>query len=117
MSQVMRFTDHNFNQEVSQCETPTLVEFSASWCVPSQQEKPVLKELAKGYDGSLKIGELNVDQNPLVASKFQIMGCPTFIIFNSGNVVQRRTGAQSQKQLQEMIQSAVNQSPVAGLMR
>ena len=106
MSRVLRLTDRNFNQEVSQCETPTLVEFSASWCVPSQQEKPVLEELAKRYSGRLKIGELNVDQNPRTASKCQIMGCPTFIIFNSGKIVQRRVGAQSKGQLKEMIEAA-----------
>ena len=108
MSRVFRLTDHNFNQEVSQCEIPTLVEFSASWCIPSQQEQPVLEELAREYVGKLKIGNLNVDKNPRVASKYQIMGCPTFILFNSGKIVQRRVGALSKKQLREMMEPAVN---------
>lgn len=107
MSQVLQLTGRNFREEVFQSEVPVLVEFSASWCVPSQQAKPLVEELAREYDGKLKIGNLNVDQNLRVASKYQIMGCPTFIIFNSGKVVQHRVGAQSKKQLQQMIQSAI----------
>jgi len=102
MSQVLRLTDHNFKEEVFQSQIPVLVEFSASWCVPSQQMKPMLEKVAQEYAGRLKIGNLNVDQNPRTASKYQIMGCPTFILLNSGKVINRRLGAQSKKQLLEM---------------
>lgn len=108
MSRVLRFTDRNFDQEVFQCQIPTLVEFSASWCLPSQQQKPLIEELAKEYSGRLNIGELNVDQNPRIAAGYKIMGCPTFITFHSGKILQRRVGAQSRKQLIELIQSAIN---------
>jgi thioredoxin 1 len=102
MSQVLRLTDRNFKEEVFQSQIPVLVEFSASWCVPSQQMKPMLEKVAEEYAGRLKIGNLNVDQNPRTASKYQIMGCPTFILLNSGKVINRRLGAQSKKQLMEM---------------
>ena len=102
MSQVLRLTDHNFKEEVFQSQIPVLVEFSASWCVSSQQMKPMLEKVAQEYAGRLKIGNLNVDQNPRTASKYQIMGCPTFILLNSGKVINRRLGAQSKKQLLEM---------------
>jgi len=102
MSQVLRLTDRNFEEEVFQSQIPVLVEFSASWCVPSQQMKPMLEALAQEYDGRLKIGNLNVDQNPRKASQYQIMGCPTFILLNSGKAISRRVGAQSKKQLLEM---------------
>ena len=102
MSQVLRLTDHNFKEEVFQSQIPVLVEFSASWCVPSQQMKPMLEKVAKEYAGRLKIGNLNVDQNPRTASQYQIMGCPTFILLNSGKAIIRRVGAQSKKQLLEM---------------
>ena len=108
MNQLLRLTDRSFNHEVCQCEIPVLVEFSASWCIPSRQMKPVLEKLTEEYNGKLKIADLNVDQNPRAASKYQIMGCPTFIILISGKVIQRRTGAQSKKQLMKMIQSVVN---------
>ncbi len=103
MSQLLRLTDRNFAEEVFQSQIPVLVEFSASWCVPSQQMKPMLEKVAEEYAGRLKIGNLNVDQNPRTASKYQIMGCPTFILLNSGKVISRRLGAQSKKQLLEMM--------------
>lgn len=108
MNQVLRLTDRNFREEVFQSKVPVLVEFSASWCVPSQQEKPLLEELAEKYSGRLKIGELNVDRNPRWASKYQVMGCPTIILLNSGKPVARRVGAQSKGQLLEMLQSAIS---------
>lgn len=108
MSRVLKLNERNFDQEVSQSEVPVLVEFSASWCVPSQQQKPVLESLAGEYAGKLKIGNINVDQNAGAASRYKIMGCPTFIVFNSGKLLSRRTGAQSKKQLEEMIQGAVS---------
>jgi thioredoxin 1 len=108
MSQVLRLTDRNFKEEVFQSQIPVLVEFSASWCVPSQQMKPMLEAVAKEYAGKLKFGNLNVDQNPRTASKYQIMGCPTFILLNSGKAISRRVGAQSKKQLLEMIHLAVD---------
>jgi thioredoxin 1 len=108
MSQVLRLTDRNFKEEVFQSQIPVLVEFSASWCVPSQQMKPMLEGVAKEYAGKLKFGNLNVDQNPRTASQYQIMGCPTFILLNSGKAIIRRVGAQSKKQLLEMINSPVS---------
>jgi thioredoxin 1 len=79
MSQVLRLTDRNFNQEVCKSEIPVLVEFSASWCLPSQQQKPLIRELAKEYSGKLNIGELNVDQNPQIAAEYKIMGIQSAI--------------------------------------
>lgn len=105
MSQVLRLTDRNFKEQVFQSELPTLVEFSASWCIPCQREKSVLEQLARQYAGRLKIGNLNVDQNPRAASKHRITGVPTFILFNSGKPMNQRVAAQSKKQLQQMIQS------------
>jgi len=90
-----------------------LVEFSGSWCVPSQQMRPMLEKMAAESDEEFKIGYLNVDQNPKAASQFQIMGCPTFIAFNAEQPVTRRVGAQSKKQLQEMMESAVNSRQLA----
>ena len=107
MSQLVRLTDRNFKQEVFQSETPVLVEFSGSWCVPSQQQKPLLEQLAREYDGKLKVGNLNVDQNPRTTSEFQILGCPTLITFNSGKEIQRRVGAQSKEQLNQIISEAL----------
>ncbi|MFO8100950.1 MAG: thioredoxin domain-containing protein [Dehalococcoidia bacterium] len=107
MSQVLRLTDSNFKQEVFASSLPVLVEFSGSWCVPSQQMRPLLEKMAAEYNGRLKLGYLNVDQNPRVASKYKIMGCPTFIGFNCDQPVARKVGAQSKKQLLEMLDGLI----------
>ena len=107
MSRLLRITSLNFDEEVVRCERPMLVEFSGSWCVPSQQQKTLLEKLAEECDGAFKVGNINVDQNPKVASHYHIMGCPTLILFNEGKIVQRRVGAQSMKQLREMLQVAL----------
>ena len=107
MSQVMRLTDGNFKQEVLQSSTPVLVEFSGSWCVASQQMRPLLKQMATEYKGRLKFGYLNVDQNPRVAAQYKIMGCPTFIGFSLDQPVARKAGAQSKKQLLQMLEGLI----------
>ncbi len=107
MSQVLRLTDRNFKQEVIESSIPVLVEFSGSWCVPSQQMRPMMEEMAKEHNGSIKLGYLNVDQNPRVASHYKIMGCPTFIVFNSGDGVNHKVGAQSKKQLLQMLEGLI----------
>ena len=103
MSRLLRITSRNFDEEVVQCEKPVLVEFSGSWCVPSQQQKTLLEKLAEECDGDFKVGNINVDQNPRMAARYYIMGCPTLILFKEGEVIQRRVGAQSMKQLREML--------------
>jgi thioredoxin 1 len=111
MSRLLRITSHNFDEEVVKCKKPVLIEFSGSWCVPSQQQKILLERLAEECDGEFKFGNINVDQNPKVTSQYQIMGCPTLIMFNEGKVIQRRVGAQSMKQLKEMLRAAAPANP------
>ena len=103
MSQVLRLNDRNFEQEVCHAETPVLVEFWASWCPPCKMAEPVLDELSRECDGNIKIGKLNVDQNPRTGSRYQIKGVPTFILFNSGKPVRQKVGAQSKDQLKRLV--------------
>jgi thioredoxin 1 len=65
--------------------------------------EPIISELAGEYSGRVKIGKLNVDQNPAIASHYNIQGVPTFILFRAGEVVERCTGAQSKSQLKAML--------------
>jgi thioredoxin-like negative regulator of GroEL len=68
--------------------------------------EPTLEQLAADYDGRLKVGKINVDQNPRMAAQYKIQGAPTFIVFASGEVKARRTGAQSERQLENLLEEA-----------
>ena len=99
----MRFTDANFEKEVLNSDIPVLVDFWASWCPPCKMTEPLIDKLAQEYDGKVKIGKINVDQNPKTASKYEIKGVPTFILFKSGEEINRRVAAQSEGQLRKML--------------
>jgi thioredoxin 1 len=103
MGQVVRLTDANFEREVVEAEIPVLVDFWASWCPPCKMVEPVVAGLAADYDGQIKVGKLHVDQNPKTRDRYQILGVPTFVLFRGGEVVAQRTGAQSKKQLLQML--------------
>ncbi len=99
----MRLTDDNFEKEVIKSPIPVFIDFWASWCLPSQMMMPVIEKLHKEYDGKVKIGKLNVDQNPRTREKFGIKGCPTFILFEDGKELVRKVGAHSEIQLRRII--------------
>jgi len=103
----IRITDNNFEEEVINSPIPVLVDFWASWCIPSQMMTPVLNRLSKEYDGKAYIRKLNVDQNARIRDKHKILGCPTFILFKDGQEIKRVVGAQSEDQLREIINSVL----------
>ncbi len=107
MKKEIRITDNNFEEEVINSSIPVLVDFWASWCIPSQMMMPVLKKLSEEYDGKAKIKKLNVDQNARMRDKHKILGCPTFILFKDGQEITRVVGAQSEDQLREIINSVL----------
>ena len=101
----MRFTDANFDAEVVHSKMPVLVDFWASWCIPSQMMKPAIDRLTTEYEGRVKVGKINVDQNQKTRERFKINGCPTVIIFKDGKELLRKIGAQSDNQLRSLIDS------------
>ncbi len=86
-------TDSNFDQ-ITQGETPVLVDFWAPWCGPCRMVAPAVEEVAKAFQGRALIGKLNVDENPRTAQRYQIMGIPALYIFKGGRVVEQMTGVQ-----------------------
>lgn len=90
---VMVLTDANFQEEVINSSLPVFIDFWASWCGPCRMMAPVVEELSKEYSGKIKICQLNVDENPNVASQYKIMSIPTFLFFKNGKVVDQLVGA------------------------
>jgi thioredoxin 1 len=96
-----QFTDQNFDQEVLKSDKPVLVDFWAPWCGPCQAMGPVIDELAKEFEGKVKVGKLNVDENGVKAQEFGIMSIPSLKIFKDGKVAKEFTGMQSKDVLVE----------------
>lgn len=89
----LKFTDENFETEVLNSEKPVLVDFYADWCGPCKMLAPVIEEIAKEYDGKVKVGKLNVDQSPATASKYRVMSIPTLLFVKDGQVVDTIVGS------------------------
>lgn len=87
----LTFTDNNFEQETG--SGYTLVDFWAPWCGPCRMVSPIIEELAADYEGKVKVGKLNVDDNPQTAMKYRVMSIPTVILFKDGEPVETMVGA------------------------
>ncbi|WP_416968612.1 thioredoxin family protein [Streptomyces sp. 4F14] len=96
---VIDVTDGNFVDEVIGAELPVLVEFTAGWCPPCHQMKPVLKALAEEAGERLKVVQLDVDANPLTTQTYKVLSMPTFIVFRGGEPVKAMVGARAKRKL------------------
>ena len=89
----IEFTDQSFNTEVVQADIPVLIDFWAVWCGPCKAIAPVIEEIAVEYDGKVKVGKLDVDQNQKTAMQYGVRSIPTILIIKSGEVVSQIVGA------------------------
>jgi thioredoxin 1 len=103
------FTDSNFNQETTQ--GLSLVDFWAPWCGPCRMVGPVIEELSKDYEGKIKVGKLNVDDNQETAMKYRVMSIPTVILFKDGQPVETMVGAMPKSAYQARLAKYVNNVP------
>lgn len=100
------FTDDNFEEQVEGSSTLTIVDFWAEWCAPCRMLSPIVAELAEENKDSVKVGKLNVDENPKTATKFGIRGIPTLLFFKDGEVKEQLVGVRSKGEIQALIDSA-----------
>lgn len=101
---VMTITSGNFDADVLKSEKPVLVDFWAAWCGPCRMIGPVVDALAEEYDGRLKVGKINVDEQPELAAKYGVQTIPTLLVFQNGQPVDKSIGAVDQDTLEEMLE-------------
>ncbi len=104
MSKPLHFTDANFQSEVLDSDQPVLVDFWAAWCGPCRAVGPTIEELAEQYDGTVKVGKLNIDENPLSPSGFGIHSIPAVLLFKDGKLVETLVGVQPKERYEQALQ-------------
>ncbi|HEV2969216.1 MAG TPA: thioredoxin [Pirellulales bacterium] len=106
MENVVEITDNNFQDQVLGSSDPVLVDFWAPWCGPCRMLAPLVEELAGENRGSIKVGKINIDDNPGAAQNYGVSSIPTLMIFKGGEVVDRFVGVQPKNRLQQAIDAA-----------
>ena len=98
MSEVI-ITSENFEDEVIKSDLPVLVDFFATWCSPCSALSPIIAEIAEEYAGKVKVGKVNVDEQPALARKFRIMSIPALVFFRNGEVYQTLVGFRPKEEI------------------
>jgi thioredoxin 1 len=104
---VLALSDANFDREVLQSDIPVLVDFWATWCSPCKAIAPLIDAVADEYAGKVKVGKVNVDDNPATPGKYGVRGIPTLVLFKGGVVVDQIVGAIPKSQLDALIAKAL----------
>jgi len=101
------FTTENFEAEVLQSDVPVLVDFYADWCGPCKMMAPVVESMAEEFEGKLKVGKCNIDDNMELAQKYKIVSIPAFIVFKNGEAAANFIGAMSKDDFADKIEEAL----------
>ena len=104
----LQFTKENFDNEVMKSDKPVLVDFYADWCGPCRMMLPIVEEMAKEYDGKIKVGKVNVDEQQDLAAQFGIMSIPSFLFVKDGKVVESSVGGMSKDQMRAKLDALIS---------
>ncbi len=105
MAEVLEINSANFEEEVLKSKGLVLVDFAAEWCGPCKRLAPIIHDLAKSYDGKVKVGHLDVDNAQDVAAQFGVMSVPTVLLFKNGKKVSESVGLVPKEKLEESIKA------------
>ncbi|MDK2818111.1 MAG: thioredoxin [Spirochaetota bacterium] len=104
---VIKGNDQSFDKEISESATPVFVDFWADWCAPCRMIGPFIEQIAKEYDGKLKVIKCNVDECPESAAKFQVSSIPALLLFKDGKLIKTTTGALPLVQMKAFVEEAL----------
>ena len=104
---LLHFTDSNFKKEVLESDLPVLVDFWAEWCGPCRMVAPIIEELAREYAQKIKVGKIDIDENPKIPTHYGVMSIPTFMFFKKGRVSEQVVGALSKTELKKKIEENI----------
>ncbi len=108
MSNALEITDATFEEEVLNSDIPVMIDFWAEWCAPCKMIAPAIDEIAKEYEGKIKVGKVDVDNNPTISMKYQIRSIPSLLVFKGGNVATQLVGAVPKPQIKSMVESVLS---------
>ncbi len=100
---VINITSQNFEEEVTKSSVPVLIDFWAPWCGPCKMMAPVVEKIAKEVGGTAKVGKVNIDEEPNLASSFGVMSIPTFVVVRGGKVVGQTVGVQGKEDVLKLL--------------
>lgn len=110
MSKPVKVTEQSFNAEVLKSDLPVLADFWAAWCGPCLMIAPIVEDLAQEFEGRLKVAKVDVDENPDLAIRYNIMSIPTLGLFKGGELVKRIIGYMPKAELKRQIETALGES-------
>lgn len=109
MSEIILLGEQNWENEITNSNFLVVVDFWAEWCAPCRMMAPILEEIKREYEGKIKVGKLNVDENSTIAGQYHIMGIPTLLFFRSGKLVDKIVGIVPRKTLDDKIEKLLKE--------